>query len=56
MAKKKGDDNSKNKEIELKEFKATNEAGKKIKISAPVDSLDDDGHAEEALQGVLRSC
>lgn len=38
--------------VELEQFTCTDANGKKMKVSAPVDSLDD--HAREALEGVYR--
>lgn len=52
MAKKK--DTEKNATVELQKFEGKDTNGKSVKVSAPVDSLDK--HAEEALQGIFRSC
>lgn len=43
------------KEIEVKEFTMQRDNGKPMKIVAPVDSLDEDGDAESALQGIYRN-
>lgn len=45
----------KNKPVETTEFVMTDKDNKKLKIHAPDDSLDKDGHAESALGGVYRT-
>lgn len=43
-------------EVKTTAFVMTDEKGKKFKVVAPDDSLDKDGNAESALEGVYRHC